>query len=191
MSTHFIGLGGWGFWAGGWGFWPGRVVGGVWGVLACGGLPFPGNGCPVPDVDSVCLLCVDLCLGCCFYFRPPPWNVFVHGLCFSNGELNGLPWTSWLHAMLGMGGGDVSGLATDSPCGVWGRGWTTCLLRDRPLFGSHFGMGVGVSVWSEISYIYHFFLPQFAVSCKELFISFVLNCSFHMPGTLCTHIPYT
>ena len=48
----------------------------------------------------------------------------------------------------------VSGLATDSPCGVWGRGWTTCLLHDSPLFGSHFQMRVGMYVWSEISYIY-------------------------------------
>ena len=38
----------------------------------------------------------------------------------------------------------VSGLATDSPCGVWGRGWTTCLLHDSPLFGSHFKMRVGM-----------------------------------------------
>ena len=38
----------------------------------------------------------------------------------------------------------VSGLATDSPCGVWGRGWTTCLLHESPLFGSHFKMRVGM-----------------------------------------------
>ena len=29
----------------------------------------------------------------------------------------------------------VSGLATDSPCGVWGRGWTTCLLCGGPIIG--------------------------------------------------------
>ena len=28
---------------------------------------------------------------------------------------------------------DVSGLTTDSPCCVWGRGWTTCLLYGGPL----------------------------------------------------------
>ena len=32
----------------------------------------------------------------------------------------------------------VSGLATDSPCGVLGRGWTTCLLGDGPILGSCF-----------------------------------------------------
>ena len=38
----------------------------------------------------------------------------------------------------------VSRLATDSPCGVWGRGWTTYLLHAGPLFGSHFKMRVGM-----------------------------------------------
>ena len=27
---------------------------------------------------------------------------------------------------------------------VWGRGWTTCLLHDSPLFGSHFEMRLGM-----------------------------------------------
>ena len=27
--------------------------------MACGGLPFPGPGCPIPDVDNLCLLCID------------------------------------------------------------------------------------------------------------------------------------
>ena len=30
----------------------------------------------------------------------------------------------------------VSGFATDCPCGVWGRGLTTCLLYVGPLFGN-------------------------------------------------------
>ena len=32
------------------------------------------------------------------------------------------------HAILRIISRGVSGLATDSPCGVWGRGWTTCHL---------------------------------------------------------------
>ena len=28
-------------------------------VMACGGLPFPVTGCPIPDVDNLCLLCID------------------------------------------------------------------------------------------------------------------------------------
>ena len=27
--------------------------------MACGGLPFPDTGCPIPDVDYLCLLCID------------------------------------------------------------------------------------------------------------------------------------
>ena len=49
-----------------------------------------------------------------------------------------------LHAILRIISRGVSGLATDSPCGVWGRGWTTCLLHDSPLFHSHFKMRVGM-----------------------------------------------
>ena len=61
---------------------------------------------------------------------------FFHGICFSNNGLNKLPWTSYLHVILRIISRDVSVLATDFPCGVWGRGWTTCLLHDSPLFGS-------------------------------------------------------
>ena len=31
-------------------------------------------------------------------------------------------------------GKGVSGQATDSSCGIWGRGWTTCPLCDSPLY---------------------------------------------------------
>ena len=109
-----------------------------------GGLPFPGTGCPIPDVDYLCLLWID------FYV----WNAVS--------TFNHLPrmflstdfafwitdWTCchgpYLHAILRIISRGVSGLATDSPCGVWGRGWTTCLLHDSPLFGSHFKMRVGM-----------------------------------------------
>ena len=73
--------------------------------------------------------------------------------------LNKLPWTSYLHAILRIISRGVSGLATGSPCGVWGREWTTSLLQYSPLFGSHFKIEVGMSVRGEISYIYHYFLP--------------------------------
>ena len=61
---------------------------------------------------------------------------FVHRLCFSNNGLNKLPWTSYLHAILRIISRGASGLVADSPCGVWGRGWTTCL----PHFKMRFGM---------------------------------------------------
>ena len=43
------------------------------------------------------------------------------------------PWTSiisYLHTMLKIISRGVSRFVTDSPCGVWGSGWTTCLLCD-------------------------------------------------------------
>ena len=85
-----------------------------------------------------------LVFGMLFLFLTSSLGCFVHGLCFSNNGLNKLPWTSYLHAILRITSRGVSGLATDSPCGVWGRGWTTCLLHDCPLFGSLFKMRVGM-----------------------------------------------
>ena len=110
----------------------------IWEEFARGGLPFPGTGYPLPDVKNHCLLCID------FYV----WDAVS--------SFNHLPkmflstdftfWiTDWtcchgahLHALLRIIGRGVSGLGTDSPCGVWGHGWTTCLLHHSPLFGSHF-----------------------------------------------------
>ena len=68
---------------------------------------------------------------------------FVHGFYFRITD-----WTCChgphLHAMLRIISRDVSGLAADSPCGVWGRGCTTCLLHDSPLFGWYFKLRVGM-----------------------------------------------
>ena len=84
-----------------------------------------------------------LCLGCCFYFNHLPRMFLSTDFAFRI--------TNWtcchgphLHAILRIISRGVSGLATDSPCGVWSRGWTTCLLHDSPLFGSHFKMRVGM-----------------------------------------------
>ena len=112
--------------------------------MACGGLPFPGTGCPIPDVDYLCLLCIDFYVwDAVSIFNHLPRMFLSTDFAF---------WiTDWtcchgphLHAILRIISRGVSGLATDSPCGVWGRGWTTCLLRDSPLFGSHFKMRVGM-----------------------------------------------
>ena len=57
-------------------------------------------------------------------------------------------WTCYhgphLHAILRIISRGVSSFATDSPCVVWGRGWTTCLPHDSLFFGSHFKMRVGM-----------------------------------------------
>ena len=108
------------------------------------GLPFPDIGCPILDVDNLCLLFIEfyvwdavsifnhlprMFLSKDFAFRITDWTC-CHG--------------PHLHAILRIIGRGVLGLATDSPCSVWGRGWTTCLLHDSPLFGSHFKMRVGM-----------------------------------------------
>ena len=57
-------------------------------------------------------------------------------------------WTCYhghhLHVILRIISRGVSGLATDSPSGVWGRGWTACLLHDSPLLGAHLKMRVSM-----------------------------------------------
>ena len=150
--------------------------------MACGGLPFPGTGCPIPDVDYLCLLCIDFCV----WDAVSTFNHLPRMFLSTDFAFWITDWTCchgpYLHAILRIISRSVSGLATDSPCGAWGRGWTTCLLHDSPLFGSHFKMRVGMYVWSDISYIYYF-LPLFTVSrtkpvifllCNNLFIYQVL-----------------
>ena len=46
----------------------------------------------------------------------------------------------------------VPGLATDSPCSVWGLGWITCILYDDPFLGLGFLLLVGVKVWYSFAY---------------------------------------
>ena len=66
----------------------------------------------------------------------------------------------------------VPGFATGSPCGVWGRGWTTCHLYDGPLSGLWFPkILVGMYFWySGEDFIYDIFylflvfiLPKFCL----------------------------
>ena len=58
----------------------------------------------------------------CFW----PWIIFPN-----KNRLHRLPQTSsiWdLHSIVKIISRGAPGLATDSPCGVWGCGWTTCQL---------------------------------------------------------------
>ena len=157
----------------------------LWDII-CGGLPFPGTGCPIPDVDYLCLLCID------FYVwdAVSTFNHLPRMFLSTDFAFWITDWTCchgpYLHAILRIISRGVSGLATDSPCGVWGRGWTTCLLHDSPLFGSHFKMRVGMYVWSDISYIYYF-LPLFTVSRMKPMIFLLCNNLF-IYQVLCTLI---
>ena len=122
--------------------------------MASDGLPFPGTGCPIPDVGNLCLLCIDfyvwdavsifnhlprMFLSTDFAFRITDWTC-CHG--------------PHLHAIIRIVSRGVSGLATDSPCGIWGCGWTTCLLHD-----SHFS--AHISKWEllcKFGVIFHIFI---------------------------------
>ena len=86
------------------------------------------------------LLCTwyDQCLGYCFYIYAPPLDVYAHGHSFLNNGFDNTEWASFisdLHVKLRIISRGVPGFATASPCGVWGHGWTTCLLFDGPLSG--------------------------------------------------------
>ena len=101
--------------------------------VTSGGLSFPDTGCPVPDVyinnvsdmnnvwDTV--------------------STFIHlypRALFLNNGLDNIQWTSFisdLYIKLMIISRRVTGFATGSPCGVWGRELTTCLLYDGPLLG--------------------------------------------------------
>ena len=107
-------------------------------------LPFPGTGCPVLDADNLCLLCIEFYVwdAVSIFNHLPKMSLSTDFACRITG------WTCchgpYLHAILRIISRGVSGIATDSPCGVWGRGWTTCLLHDSPPFNSHFKMRVGM-----------------------------------------------
>ena len=63
--------------------------------MACGGLPFPDTGCPILDVDNICLLCIEFYVWDAVSIFNTSLGCFVHGLCFSNNGLNMLPWASF------------------------------------------------------------------------------------------------
>ena len=50
--------------------------------------------CPIPHVDNLCLLYVDLYVWDAVSMLTTSLGCFVHGFCFSNNGLNKLPWTS-------------------------------------------------------------------------------------------------
>ena len=103
-----------------------------------------GTGCPIPDVDYLCLLCIDFYVwDAVSIFNHLPRMFLSTDFAFRITDWTCCHWPH-LHAILRIISRSVSGLATDSSCGVWGRGWTTCLLHDSPLFGSHFKMRVGM-----------------------------------------------
>ena len=111
--------------------------------MACGGLPFSGTGCPIPDVWQYLLVMYWLIFGMLFLFL----TISVGYFC---------PWTllfKWQTEQVAMDliftcytKANQKGcfrFSNYSPWGIWSLGWTTCLLHDSPIFGSHFKMRVG------------------------------------------------
>ena len=109
------------------------------------------SGCPVLDIGYIYLYEMIKCVEHCFCANPPTYHLSVHWLSFwKKNELHKLTGTSstWdLHDIQRIIGRGVLGLATDSRCGVWGHGWTTCLLYHGALLGLGFHISVGMKVW--------------------------------------------
>ena len=150
--------------------------------MAFGGLPFPGTGCPIPDVDYLCLLCIDLYV----WDAVSTFNHLPRMFLSTDFAFWITDWTCchgpYLHAILRIISRGVSGLATDSPCGVWGRGWTTCLLHDSPL-SAHiskwelvckFGVIFHIFIISCLCSRFHVRNQWFFLLCNNLFICQVL-----------------
>ena len=96
----------------------------------------------------------------------------------------------YLHAIIRIISRGVSSLATDSPCGVWGRGWTTCLLHDSPLFRLTF-QNESWYVSLEWYFIYLLFLASvhgFMHETSDFFYS-TITFSYTKYFVLCLHLP--
>ena len=146
--------------------------------MACGGLPFPGTGCPIPDADYLCLLCID------FYVwdAVSTFNHLPRMFLSTDFAFWITDWTCchgpYLHAILRIISRGVSGLATDSPCGVWGvdEPLASCMIVH---FSAH------ISKWElvcKFGVIFHIFI----ISClcsrfhvrNQLFFYSVITFSY-------------
>ena len=101
--------------------------------MACVEISFLGTGCSVLDVDNNFLAWNYWWMEYFFYIYPPPCDVSFHDDSFQITD-----WTIYhgpllyhhSHNKIRIISKCVPDLATDCPCGVWCRGWTTC-----PLYG--------------------------------------------------------
>ena len=75
--------------------------------------------------------------------------------------------------------GGVSGFATDSPCDVWCRGLTTCLLQIGPPFGNRFlNTSWAVGLTYCIVYLHFLFILTYAIICLDISYHFWLYLYF-------------
>ena len=90
-----------------------------------------------------------ICMWYCFCIDTPSHDVSVRGLSSQKADWkchrgSSFLFLSNLHTNLRIISRSVTGLVTDSPCGVWGCGWATCLLFGGSLLGLCFWMTVNV-----------------------------------------------
>ena len=124
------------------------------------------------------------------------WHLWTSSGCFHPRTfflinwLGKLPWTSCesdLHTKLWLISMVIPSLATGSPCAVWGRRWTTCLLYGVPLLSLLFKwvlLCIFVIVERNVLviscfYSYFYTLPKFHL------LLFFLDI-FHSEITVCT-----
>ena len=115
----------------------------------------------------LCLLSMKLLMGeTPFLHIFTPLGCFCSRTIFTKNNLDMLPiWD--LHTILKTTSIGVPSLATDSPCGIWGRGWTAPAWWST--FSSNFELSVGVNVWCDEED----FFPL---------ISWVYSCFIHYPN---------
>ena len=102
------------------------------------GIPY--GGLPFPHIANIQLVWKVSSMDYCFYVYSPLGIFFARGF-YLYSELYMLPSASFIpnsQANLWMVVKRVSGLADDSPCGVWYPGWTTCLLYGDLLLSLRF-----------------------------------------------------
>ena len=140
--------------------------------MACGGLPFPGTGYPIPDVDYLCLLCIDFYVwDAVSIFNHLPRMFWSTDFAFQITD-----WTCChgphLHATKDNQQGclRLSNWLSLRRLGPW-------MNHLPPAWKSTFRLTFQNESWyvslSDISYIYYF-LPLFTVSCMKPVIFFTL-----------------
>ena len=124
------------------------------------------------------------------------WILFLHLStslgCFCPRTISHI---SDLHNKLRILSRSVSGFITGSPCCVWGRRWTTCVLYDDPFSGLYFwndSWRISLVSWRGILCRFlalFIFLYITSFACYFSPYLFLLWNNFLMVSTLYFHIP--
>ena len=120
------------------------------------------------------------------FIRPP--RIFMsREFLFENGldKLSSALFLSNLHTKLRIINRGVRGLGTDSPCGVWSRGWITLFLYDGSRLGFCCWITAGVYVWNIEEEFSIDFLPFFSTDITQRKTYFIISAVYcHIAWTL-------